>query len=145
MNAKEDGFISFPALVKLMALTLVGCGMFFVATDAAKTERHAEIVEQLYMDASGAAEKIAWDIINGQIELPEDIKNGVDHDITDKLEFDFGGNKKISAAVRHENNGLRLLTIVEKEDENAATFGTAECFLEDADGGYKWSYRIKTR
>ena len=145
MNTKEDGFISFLALIMLMILTLVGCGIFFVAEDSLKTQRHAEVAAELYMDASGAVEKIAWDIANGRIELPNNVKDGIDHDLTDKLDFDFGANKKISAAVRYENNGLRVFAVVEKEDENAATFGAAECFLEDADGGYKWSYRIKTR
>lgn len=130
----------------LIAAAFIGSGLMFITNESAKTTRHHELAVQLRYDAESAIEKIAYDIENKKLNVPEDIKY-IDEFVVpnENLPIFDGDNKTIKASVKYVENGIRIFSVAEKTDEQYTTLGLAEAFMEKNEGGYKWKYWIKVK
>lgn len=146
LQKNENGFVSFFALMALIATAFMGGGLFLVMKENIETERHHEIALQLRYDAEGAIEKIVHDIENKYFIIPEDIKDIGEYVVPKENLPPIGyENKKLKVSVKYENNGIRILAVTEKTDEPYIILGTAEGFMENVEDVYKWKYWIKTK
>ncbi|MBO6305853.1 MAG: hypothetical protein J6M62_12385 [Selenomonadaceae bacterium] len=150
MNKKfiksERGFVSFFALMALIAASFIGSGLMILTNESAKTTRHHEIAAQLRYDAESAVEKIACDIENKKLILPNDIKYIDEYVVyAEYLPHFESDNKTLKASIKYANGGIRIFAIAEKTDEQFTTLGTAEGFMQENEGEYKWKYWIKVK
>jgi len=137
----ERGFVSFFALMTLIAAAFVGSELFFIMKENIETERHKEIALQLRYDAESAVEKIAFDVENKTLIVMDDIKVVAKTNLPEIND----NNKTLNASIKLENNGLRIFAVAEKIDEPYTTLGVAEGFMEKTEDGYKWKYWIKVK
>lgn len=142
----ERGFISFFSLMALFAAAFTGSGLMFITNENAKTARHHETAVQLRYDAESTIEKIAYDIENKKLDLPEDIKYIDEYVVSNNNLPAFNDdNKIVKASIKYAENGVRIFAIAEKKDETYTTLGLAEAFMEENEGAYKWKYWIKVK